>query len=331
MSGELLAKAQLLVTPANAESIIDLNVAWGKMSNIGPYGIAQDSLAVDSWRLSAEGNRAEVQDFLSCYRLRVIYMQRYKLLDTNRLGLCGVAGPTSGLGDKPWVIERGCPLAVCLVLEDEARFASLKAGGFSVSVAFELYGSVLGQPRRHVGGHTCSICDSRAVCSKETEPRCAAHVDTEVTKLSRQVVEFHKAFKLPTATRPTHLSDERVRLRLRLIAEEFFEALGACVEFAPSGIADAQQAVEFVIATSDLKIDMPELIDALADIDYVVEGTRLEFGINGTPIADEVHRSNMSKVGGEIRSDGKKMKGPNWTPPDIAGELRKQGWEGSAK
>ena len=74
--------------------------------------------------------------------------------------------------------------------------------------------------------------------------------------------------------------------------------------------------------------NLVELVDALADLDYVVEGTRIEFGINGKPIADAVHAANMAKVGGGIRGDGKINKPEGWQPPDIAGELRKQGWEG---
>ena len=73
---------------------------------------------------------------------------------------------------------------------------------------------------------------------------------------------------------------------------------------------------------------IPAFADALADLDYVIEGTRLEFGIDGWPIAQAVHKSNMAKVGSKVREDGKILKGPDWTPPDIAGELRKQGWSG---
>ncbi len=36
---------------------------------------------------------------------------------------------------------------------------------------------------------------------------------------------------------------------------------------------------------------------------------------------DEVHRSNMAKVGGPIRGDGKRLKPEGWTPPDVAGVL----------
>lgn len=79
-----------------------------------------------------------------------------------------------------------------------------------------------------------------------------------------------------------------------------------------------------------MNVDLVEFADALADLDYVIEGTRLEFGINGAPIAAEVHRSNLSKLGPNgpmLREDGKILKPPGWTPPDIAGELRKQGWQ----
>ena len=56
---------------------------------------------------------------------------------------------------------------------------------------------------------------------------------------------------------------------------------------------------------------------ALAGLDYVVEGARLEFGINGLPIADEVHRANMAKAGGPKRADGKHMKPEGWTPHEV--------------
>ncbi len=73
---------------------------------------------------------------------------------------------------------------------------------------------------------------------------------------------------------------------------------------------------------------MVEFADACGDLDYVIEGARLTLGINGKPVADEIHRTNLAKVGGPIRDDGKRLKPEGWTPPDIAGELRKQGWTG---
>jgi predicted HAD superfamily Cof-like phosphohydrolase len=84
--------------------------------------------------------------------------------------------------------------------------------------------------------------------------------------------------------------------------------------------------ITYACPFDDTLFDLPAFADALADIDYVVEGARLEFGINGSPIADEVHRANMAKLGGPKRADGKHMKPEGWTPPDVAGELVKQGW-----
>jgi hypothetical protein len=46
-------------------------------------------------------------------------------------------------------------------------------------------------------------------------------------------------------------------------------------------------------------------------------GTAVEFGIDIQPFFDEVHRTNMLKVGGTTREDGKTLKPPGWEPPRI--------------
>lgn len=163
--------------------------------------------------------------------------------------------------------------------------------------------------------------------------------ELEANSLQAQVREFHKVFGHLTGQRPWPIPAARVRLRASLIAEEFFEAMAslfstdADVALAggstvSAGLTAARNLVFMVIEQTAPTVDLVELADGLADLDYVVEGTRLEFGIDGGPIAREVHRSNMAKVGGEKRADGKTMKPTGWTPPDIEGELRKQGWEG---
>lgn len=158
-----------------------------------------------------------------------------------------------------------------------------------------------------------------------------------MSKLREQVAEFHRAMGQPIVATPRAPNAERVRLRLSLIAEEFFELLEACVSHRHGDkIQAVYDALIDVIDTAGTlggrPIDLVSAADALADLDYVIEGTRLEFGIDGGPIADEVHRSNMGKItaNGQVvmRGDGKIMKPETWSPPDIEGELRKQGWEG---
>ena len=69
--------------------------------------------------------------------------------------------------------------------------------------------------------------------------------------------------------------------------------------------------------------DIVEVIDALADIGYILAGTILNHGMQNIydDAFDEVHRSNMAKlVDGKVlrREDGKVMKPQGWTAPQLA-------------
>lgn len=89
-----------------------------------------------------------------------------------------------------------------------------------------------------------------------------------------QVAEFHRTFKHPIEPRPVIPSEERCRLRVALIAEE---------------LKEFEDAVE--------KGDIVAVADALCDIQYVLSGAVLEFGLGEKfkNLFDEVQRSNMSK------------------------------------
>jgi len=67
--------------------------------------------------------------------------------------------------------------------------------------------------------------------------------------------------------------------------------------------------------------DIKEVADALTDILYVTYGAGTAFGIDLDKCFDEVHQSNMSKLGSDgnpIYNDiGKVMKGPNYFKPDL--------------
>src|ERR1700733_587524 len=90
-----------------------------------------------------------------------------------------------------------------------------------------------------------------------------------------QVAEFHTTFKHPIVAMPAIPSPERCKLRIELLAEE---------------LKELQQAVN--------DNDMVEIADALCDLQYVLSGAVLEFGLGEKfkELFDEVHRSNMSKA-----------------------------------
>lgn len=147
-----------------------------------------------------------------------------------------------------------------------------------------------------------------------------------MTEIQNQVKEFHEAMDLPIGKKPGMISDDRVKLRLRLIAEEFFETLSAATG---ATFLHAKDLVMDAINGSkpNESLDIEEFVDGLADLDYVVEGSRTEMGIDGGPIAEEVHAANMRKVGGQLREDGKKQKPIGWVGPNIKQRLIDQGWE----
>lgn len=116
------------------------------------------------------------------------------------------------------------------------------------------------------------------------------------------VQEFHETYGLPVEAAQT-LSDEKTKtLRINLLAEE---------------LEELQEALQ--------NDDAVEVLDALIDLQYVLDGAFLSFGMQGVkgPAFEEVHRSNMSKLGADgkpIRreSDGKVLKGPDFFEPDLA-------------
>lgn len=120
------------------------------------------------------------------------------------------------------------------------------------------------------------------------------------------VLEFHETFNAPVGENPSLPGEDAVALRIRLIREELEE-----LEQSISG----QNVVD--------------VADALADLLYVTYGTAIAFGIDVRPVFEEVHRANMTKVGGKVRADGKILKPEGWEPPGIEEVLRSQGLETS--
>lgn len=97
----------------------------------------------------------------------------------------------------------------------------------------------------------------------------------EEPKALNSVAEFHKTFKHPILPSPQIPSEERCKLRVALIAEE---------------LKELEEAIK--------DKDLVEVADALCDIQYVLSGAILEFGLGEKfkDLFDEVQRSNMSKT-----------------------------------
>jgi predicted HAD superfamily Cof-like phosphohydrolase len=89
------------------------------------------------------------------------------------------------------------------------------------------------------------------------------------------VAEFHQTFKHPIIFDPKIPSEERCKLRISLIEEE---------------LRELEEAVK--------NQDIIEVADALCDIQYVLSGAVLEFGLGAkfNDLFEEVQRSNMSKA-----------------------------------
>ena len=116
------------------------------------------------------------------------------------------------------------------------------------------------------------------------------------------VTEFHRAFDIVIGTSPAIPDEATCALRVSLIQEEFDE-------------------VRMALAQRDVEAAAKELADLL----YVVYGTAVSCGIDMVPVFREVHRSNMSKVGGHKRADGKWIKPPGYSPACLQPILAAQG------
>ena len=129
---------------------------------------------------------------------------------------------------------------------------------------------------------------------------CFSLSRSNMNPLVASLLEFNQAFDIPKLDSPDIGPEELIELRIKLLREEVEE------------YAEAARAGDIV-----------EVIDALADIGYILAGTILNHGMQNIydDAFDEVHRSNMAKlVDGKVlrREDGKVMKPQGWTAPQLA-------------
>ena len=112
-----------------------------------------------------------------------------------------------------------------------------------------------------------------------------------------QVLDFQNAFKVKMPNQPKMLPKQRARLRQALLEEEVKE------------LREAKNILD--------------VADAVCDILYITYGTAHEYGIADRLVMlfDEVHRSNMSKMGPDgkpiFREDGKVLKPETYSEPKL--------------
>ncbi|WP_164112868.1 MULTISPECIES: nucleoside triphosphate pyrophosphohydrolase family protein [Sphingobacterium] len=94
-------------------------------------------------------------------------------------------------------------------------------------------------------------------------------------KTLTSVAEFHQTFQHPILETPQIPSESRCKLRVSLIEEE---------------LKELEEAIQ--------DNNIVEIADALCDIQYVLSGAILEFGLKDkfSALFEEVQRSNMSKA-----------------------------------
>jgi predicted HAD superfamily Cof-like phosphohydrolase len=115
-----------------------------------------------------------------------------------------------------------------------------------------------------------------------------------------KVKEFHIAFGIKNGIIPGVPDKRTCLLRLHLLQEELGE------------LAEAMAADDIVAS-----------LDALTDLQYVLDGTYLAMGLHGHKerAFDEVHNSNMSKLGADgkpiLNDAGRVVKGENYVKPDL--------------
>jgi predicted HAD superfamily Cof-like phosphohydrolase len=137
---------------------------------------------------------------------------------------------------------------------------------------------------------------------------------------NKRVKEFMQKANQETPSMPGVPDEETRLLRARLILEECLEtieALGVALVDYPDGL--------------DLKVvgvgDMVEVMDGIADICVVANGTAIAYGVDMERIQYLVDQSNLDKFRGDAHEDpetGKWIKPSDWEPPNIAEEIGAQ-------
>jgi predicted HAD superfamily Cof-like phosphohydrolase len=126
-----------------------------------------------------------------------------------------------------------------------------------------------------------------------------------MNKHLENVKEFHEIFKSYIGYKKEVPDEDTIKLRLSLILEELVELATASGEKSifylyrlMSEKIDKISNNEIVSDNKDGTPNIKNCLDALGDIDYVLNGTVISYGLHDVfdEACDDIHLSNMSKV-----------------------------------
>ena len=120
------------------------------------------------------------------------------------------------------------------------------------------------------------------------------------------VREFNNAYNLPVGmTIEEGLESKELHLCMDLVAEEAGEMDELFLDYLDTGVLNKEH-----------------LLKEMADLQYVLSGLAVRFGLDLEEAFRRVHESNMSKLGPDgkpiYNAHGKVMKGPNYKEPDLS-------------
>ena len=135
-----------------------------------------------------------------------------------------------------------------------------------------------------------------------------------MSKYEEIVEQFHRAMNLPIHVA---FNPDLLKLRKQLLQEEItelFQELDAAIETTEKGLPIPRPLFE-------------QMCKETADVQYVLSGLSVSFGLPIDEAFDLTHESNMSRLGPDgkpvYREDGKVAKGPNYHKPDLSGLKQK--------
>lgn len=148
----------------------------------------------------------------------------------------------------------------------------------------------------------------------------------DISDHAQRVRDFMRKAGQNVRTTPCQPPDEELIRAVTLIHEEFLElARAAGVQITlqvGNELALEHPKNQYGYAVTG-EFDLIEYADACGDISVTTQGALAAAGIPDVPLLEEIDRSNLERFGpgSYRRDDGKWVRGPDWTPPDIAGVL----------